>query len=66
MTWEVDEFLGENRGLIVAEIELESENQEFARPEWIGREVTDDPRYFNSRLSEHPFSQWADEANNTH
>lgn len=57
-TWEVDEFLGENRGLVVAEIELSSENETFDLPGWIGAEVTDDPRYFNSNLIRHPYSQW--------
>lgn len=61
MNWEVDEFLGENAGLVVAEIELDSESQEFAIPEWVGKEVTEDPRYFNSRLSIHPFSKWEEE-----
>ncbi len=56
--WEVDEFLGENLGLVVAEIELPAEDSEFPRPEWIGEEVTDDSRYFNSSLSLAPFSQW--------
>jgi adenylate cyclase len=58
MVWEVDEFLGANAGLVVAEIELESEQQAFARPDWIGAEVTDDARYFNSSLIRHPYSQW--------
>lgn len=58
MDWEVDEFLGENAGLVVAEIELDSEDQSFEMPEWVGAEVTDDPRYFNSKLSIHPFSKW--------
>ncbi len=58
MTWEIDEFFGENAGLIVAEIELESETQSFARPDWVGKEVTDDPRYFNSSLTQHPFGEW--------
>ena len=57
-TWEVDEFLGENAGLVVAEIELKSEDQGFARPEWLGEEVTHDSRYFNSSLARHPFSGW--------
>ncbi|WP_062063845.1 CYTH domain-containing protein [Cellvibrio sp. OA-2007] len=56
--WEVDEFLGENLGLVVAEIELPAEDSEFPRPAWIGEEVTDDSRYFNSSLSLAPFSQW--------
>jgi adenylate cyclase len=59
MTWEVDEFLGENAGLIVAEIELADENQAFIKPSWIGEEVTSDPRYFNSSLLKYPFSRWA-------
>ncbi len=58
MSWEVDEFLGENEGLVVAEIELESETQPFQTPPWIGEEVTDDPRYFNSRLSIAPYKTW--------
>ena len=58
MVWEVDEFLGENAGLVVAEIELESADQPFARPAWVGKEVTDDPRYFNSSLARVPWSRW--------
>jgi CYTH domain-containing protein len=57
-TWEVDEFQGENTGLVVAEIELESEDQEFSIPSWIGREVTEDPRYFNSNLVNNPYCMW--------
>jgi adenylate cyclase len=57
-TWEVDEFLGENSGLVVAEIELRSEDQAFSRPPWLGEEVTHDARYFNSSLATHPFSRW--------
>ncbi len=57
-TWEVDEFLGDNQGLIVAEIELQAEDQHFETPEWIGQEVTDDPRYFNARLAKTPFKRW--------
>jgi CYTH domain-containing protein len=56
--WEVDEFEGENKGLILAEIELTSEEETFAVPDWIGEEVTGDVRYFNSRLAIHPFSKW--------
>jgi adenylate cyclase len=59
MIWEVDEFLGENAGLVVAEIELTDENQAFIKPSWIGEEVTSDPRYFNSSLLRHPFSRWS-------
>ena len=56
--WEVDEFLGENLGLVVAEIELPAEDTVFAHPAWLGQEVTDDVRYFNSNLARHPFSRW--------
>ena len=58
MLWEVDEFLGDNQGLVVAEIELESESQSFAKPDWVGVEVTADARYYNSNLSVHPFQKW--------
>ena len=57
--WEVDEFYGENQGLIVAEIELQNETEKFCLPPWLSREVSDDARYFNSQLSKHPFSRWA-------
>ncbi|MEJ7806702.1 MAG: CYTH domain-containing protein [Telluria sp.] len=56
--WEVDEFLGANAGLVVAEIELASEDQAFEKPDWIGDDVTHDRRYFNSSLIHHPFSGW--------
>jgi adenylate cyclase len=56
--WELDEFLGDNAGLVVAELELESEDQPFAKPGWLGREVTGDPRYYNSSLSAHPYKDW--------
>ena len=56
--WEVDEFLGDNKGLIVAEIELESETDVYEKPDWVGKDVTDDDRYTNSRLSINPFSHW--------
>ena len=58
MTWEVDEFLGANAGLVVAEIELESEDQPFLKPDWVGEEVTHDARYFNSSLIRKPYSEW--------
>jgi adenylate cyclase len=58
LTWNVDEFFGANEGLVLAEVELESEDQTFRRPPWIGREVTDDPRYFNANLARHPFRDW--------
>ena len=56
--WEVDEFLGENAGLVVAEIELPAEDTVFDKPNWIGREVTGDKRYYNSALSRTPYSTW--------
>lgn len=56
--WEVDEFLGVNAGLVVAEIELKSEDQQFDKPSWVGEEVSGDPRYFNSNLVSHPYSSW--------
>src|SRR6187551_644122 len=56
--WEVDEFLGENLGLVVAEIELPTEDSVFARPDWVGEEVTGEARYFNSNLSSTPFTRW--------
>jgi len=58
LTWEIDEFFGDNIGLIVAEVELESAGQTFRKPEWVGEEVTADPRYFNVNLIKHPYSQW--------
>ena len=57
-TWEVDVFEGLNKGLIVAEIELHSEEKNFTLPEWVSKEVTHDKRYFNSQLIEYPYSQW--------
>lgn len=56
--WEVDVFSGMNTGLVMAEIELESENQDFARPDWLLEEVSDDGRYYNSYLSGCPFIKW--------
>lgn len=56
--WEIDEFFGDNKGLVVAEVELTSEDQAFPKPEWVGDEVTGDPRYFNSNLIKHPFTKW--------
>ena len=60
MKWEIDEFLGSNKGLYIAEIELESENQLFEKPEWLGQEVSSDKRYYNSYLADRPFSEWED------
>ena len=59
--WEVDEFHKENKGLWLAEIELESENELFSLPEWIKKEVTGDQKYFNAYLSENPFKLWNNE-----
>ena len=58
LVWEIDEFFGDNAGLIVAEVELESEDQAFEKPSWIGEEVSGDPRYFNSNLIKNPFTTW--------
>lgn len=58
--WEIDEFEGDNAGLIVAEIELDSVDEAFERPAWIGREVTDDARYYNLNLSRDPYSRWSE------
>jgi adenylate cyclase len=58
MRWEIDEFFGDNAGLVVAEIELENADQDVALPEWIGKEVTEDPRYFNSSLAVTPYKTW--------
>ena len=58
MCWEVDEFMGLNAGLVVAEIELTAEDQSFEKPEWIGDEVSGDKRYYNSHLARHPFCEW--------
>lgn len=63
--WIVDEFLGENRGLVVAEIELESPEQTFHLPDWVGEEVSDDPRYLNANLAIHPYARWRDRASNS-
>lgn len=58
LTWEVDEFLGDNAGLVVAEVELDSADQAIDLPDWVGAEVTDDARYYNVALASHPYSQW--------
>ncbi len=57
-TFEVDEFYGENAGLIVAEVELSAEDEKFEKPDWLGNEVTGDVRYFNSMLIKNPYSKW--------
>lgn len=61
LLWEVDEFEGENKGLIMAEVELKDADQTVSRPPWIGEEVSHDARYFNANLMQFPYSQWADQ-----
>ena len=58
-TWEVDEFHGDNQGLIVAELELASEDESFDKPSWLGKEVTGDPKYYNANLVAHPYKRWS-------
>lgn len=58
LVWEVDEFTAANQGLILAEVELSSADQSVPLPPWIGQEVSDDPRYFNSYLAQHPYRTW--------
>ncbi|MFC0677595.1 CYTH domain-containing protein [Lysobacter korlensis] len=60
-TWEVDEFLGENAGLVVAELELEAADASFEKPAWAGAEVTDLPRYYNLALATRPYAQWSED-----
>ena len=62
LRWEVDEFEGENAGLIIAEVELTTVDQPVELPHWIGQEVTDDPRYYNASLIRHPFTTWTRKA----
>lgn len=57
-TFEVDEFLGENKGLVIAEIELSYEEEKFSKPNWLGKEVTGQIAYYNSQLAKKPFNQW--------
>lgn len=59
-TFEVDEFHGDNEGLVVAEVELASEDEPFEKPDFVGREVTGDVRYYNSQLMKHPYTQWGE------
>ena len=59
LLWEVDEFLGDNAGLVVAEVELRSADQVFAKPDWAGMEVTDQSRYYNLALASHPYARWS-------
>ena len=58
VVWEIDEFTGENAGLIVAEVELASEDQPFEKPSWLGREVSGEARYYNASLVKNPYSHW--------
>lgn len=57
-TFEVDEFCGDNEGLVLAEVELHSENESYKKPVWLGEEVTGQTKYYNSQLSKHPFKKW--------
>ena len=66
LLWEVDEFLGDNAGLVVAEIELESEDETFAQPDWAGAEATHAARYYNLALASRPFSQWREDERQAH
>jgi len=59
-SWEIDVFEGDNAGLIVAEVELEAEDEAFVLPAWAGEDVSGDARYYNQRLAEHPYSRWAE------
>jgi adenylate cyclase len=58
LNWEIDEFFGENQGLVVAEVELQDEHQAVTLPPWVGAEVSGDPRYFNSNLIKNPYTRW--------
>ncbi|MDF2432113.1 MAG: adenylate cyclase [Mucilaginibacter sp.] len=59
--WEVDEFSGDNEGLLMAEIELKQEDEKFEKPDWINKEVSDDERFYNSNLSKNPFKNWGND-----
>jgi len=58
LTWDIDVFQGENQGLVIAEIELPDEDKAFEKPDWLGPEVTSDPRYSNTNLAKSPFGSW--------
>ena len=62
LRWEVDVFEGDNEGLVVAEVELRSEDEDVVKPEWCGEEVTGDPRYYNASLVARPYSSWCDDS----
>ena len=66
LVWEIDEFHGPNRGLILAEVELSSEDQAFQKPDWIGQEVSADPRYSNASLVDYPYRSWPENGNDWH
>jgi adenylate cyclase len=59
--WEVDEFLGDNAGLVVAEVEMETENDQVTLPDWAGREVTEEARFYNISLSKYPYKEWSED-----
>ncbi len=58
LVWEIDVFAGENSGLVIAEVELVNDDQEFRRPPWVGEEITHDRRFYNADLAKHPFGSW--------
>ncbi len=58
LVWEVDEFLGDNQGLVIAEVELDREDRPLTKPPWVGEEVTHDPRFYNANLVANPFTKW--------
>jgi adenylate cyclase len=62
LLWEIDVFEGENAGLVIAEVELAGADQRIVLPDWVGQEVTDDPRYYNASLISHPFTTWGGHA----
>jgi len=64
--WEVDEFVGDNAGLVVAEIELDHADEAFVKPAWVGKQVTDAARYYNLALASRPYSAWTDEERSAH
>lgn len=59
--WEIDEFMGDNAGLVIAEVEMDDEEETVALPKWAGREVTEEARFYNISLSKHPFNQWSED-----
>lgn len=65
LTWDIDEFTGVNEGLVLAEVELTSDKVAVQRPPWVGKEVTDDPRYFNANLVKYPYRHWSSDTAST-